>query len=51
MTDIDVEPTRVYHLADAAELIAESGIDLDEPAEADGHIMFAFVRATEPTAI
>ena len=50
-TDVDVEPTRVYHLADAAEFITETGIDLDEVAGADGHIMSAFVRAKKPTAM
>ena len=50
-TDIDVEPTRVYELADVAEFIAENGIDPDEVAGADGHIMSAFVRAAKPAAM
>ena len=47
--DVDVEPTREYHLADATEFIAENGIDLDEIAAADGRIMSAFVRAAKPS--
>jgi SAM-dependent methyltransferase len=46
--DVDVEPTREYHLDDASDFIAENGIDPDEIAEADGHIVSAFVRATKP---
>ena len=48
--DVEVVPTRVYHLADAADLLAEQGIDLDEFADADGKLMSAFVRATKPAA-
>jgi SAM-dependent methyltransferase len=44
---IDVEPTRVYHAADAAAFLAEAGFDPDEVApEVDGAFMSAFVRAT-----
>jgi SAM-dependent methyltransferase len=50
-TDVDVEPTRVYELADVAEFIAENGIDPDEIAGVDGHIMSAFVRAAKPAAM
>jgi len=47
-TDIEVVPTRVYHLADAADLLAAQGIDIDEFAAADGQLMSAFVRAMKP---
>ena len=46
-TDIEVVPTRVYHLADAEDLLAAQGIDIDEFADADGKLMSAFVRATK----
>jgi SAM-dependent methyltransferase len=46
--DIDIAPTREYHLDDAADLLDASGIDVDDVAGADGHIISAFVRATKP---
>ena len=46
--DIDVEPTRVYELADAEEVLAANGIDIDEVASVEGQVMSAFVRATKP---
>ncbi len=53
--DIEIEPTRVYTRDDAAEIVGENAccgggvMDLD-PAETDGTIMSAFVRATRPRA-
>ncbi len=47
-SDIEMVPTRVYHLADAADLLAAQGIDIDQFAAADGKLMSAFVRATKP---
>jgi SAM-dependent methyltransferase len=47
-SDVGVEPTREYHLADATEFLAENGIELDDIDRADGRIMSAFVRATKP---
>lgn len=48
--DIEVVPTRVYRLADAEDLLAAQGIEIDEFAAADGALMSAFVRATKPAA-
>ena len=49
--EIDVEPTRVYRVADAGEFLDEVGLD---PAVVgplvDGKFMAAFVRATKPAA-
>ncbi len=45
---IDVEPTRVYRVEDARELLAGSGIDGALAAEVDGKFMSAFVRARKP---
>ena len=45
---IDVEPTRVYRVEDARELLAGSGIDVALAAEVDGTFMSAFVRARKP---
>jgi SAM-dependent methyltransferase len=45
--DISIEPTRVYQIEDARELLADAGLDVDTIApELDGHFMAAFVRAT-----
>ncbi len=46
--DIEIVPTRVYHLEDAKQLLAAQGIDIDDFAAADGRFMSAFVRATKP---
>ncbi len=57
--EIDVEPTRIYQLEDARELLAQykdlpesgglKGASLEElVAETDGKLMSAFVRATKP---
>jgi arsenite methyltransferase len=47
--DIGIEPTRVYALEDARELLAASGIDVDAVAgELEGRFMAAFVRARKP---
>lgn len=46
---IDVEPTRVYRVDDARELLASSGIDIEAIApHVDGKFMSAFVRARKP---
>jgi SAM-dependent methyltransferase len=48
-TDIEIEPTRVYRMADAREFMAGSGIDVEAAAPlADGKFMSAFVRARKP---
>jgi len=46
---IDVEPTRIYRVADAREFLAGTGVDADAiAAEVDGKFMSAFVRARKP---
>jgi hypothetical protein len=43
---VSVEPTRVYHVDDARELLASNGIDVDAIAPlVDGKFISAFVRA------
>ena len=47
--DIDIEPTRVYRLEDAREMLAQAGIDVAAIGEAlEGRFMAAFVRARRP---
>jgi SAM-dependent methyltransferase len=53
--DIEIQPTRVYTRDDAAEIVGENsccggGVMDFDPAEIDGAIMSAFVRATRPRA-
>jgi SAM-dependent methyltransferase len=49
-TAVDVEPTRVYRVEDAAGFIAASGLDAVALApKVDGKFMSAFVRARKPT--
>jgi SAM-dependent methyltransferase len=46
---IEVEPTRIYRIADAREFLSSSGIDVDAIApQVDGKFMSAFVRAVKP---
>jgi len=45
----EIEPTRVYRLEDARELLAGAGLDADSlAAEVEGRVMGAFVRAGKP---
>lgn len=47
---IDVEPTRVYQVADARQFLAEAGISDERVlAQIDGRFMSAFVRAWKPS--
>jgi arsenite methyltransferase len=47
--DIGIEPTRVYRLEDAREMLEEAGIDVDSVGEElEGRFMAAFVRARRP---
>jgi len=47
--DIDIEPTRIYHAADAREALTAAGIDAEAIAPlVDGRFMSAFVRARKP---
>ncbi len=46
---ISVEPTRIYRVDDARELLAGRGIDVDAIAKSvDGKFMSAFIRARKP---
>jgi SAM-dependent methyltransferase len=46
---VDVEPTRVYRVEDARELLAGAGFDVEAIAsQVDGKFMSAFVRARKP---
>ena len=46
---VTMEPTRVYHVEDARELLSSKGIDVDAIAPlVDGKFMSAFVRAKKP---
>lgn len=47
--DISVEPTRIYNIEDARDILKDSGVDLDSFAtQVDGKVMSAFVRAKKP---
>jgi SAM-dependent methyltransferase len=46
---VNMEPTRIYRVADARELLCSKGIDVDAIAPlVDGKFMSAFVRARKP---
>jgi len=46
---IDLEPTRIYRVADAREFLSREGVDIDKIApQVDGKFMSAFVRAVKP---
>ena len=48
---IDIEPTRIYRMEDAAAFLAGSALDVGAlSSEIDGRFMSAFVRATKPDA-
>jgi arsenite methyltransferase len=48
--NIDIEPTRVYDINDAAAFLAQSGLNVAEVAkELDGAVLSAFIRATKPS--
>jgi len=47
--EIDLEPTRIYHVEDAREFLTGRGIDVDTIAlQMEGKFMSAFVRARKP---
>ena len=49
---IEVEPTRIYRVADAREFLSSSGIDVDAiAAQVDEKFMSAFVRAVKPKQV
>jgi len=48
---VEVEPTRIYRVADAREFLAGEGLDVDAVApQVDGKFMSAFIRATKPAS-
>lgn len=50
--EIDIEPTRVYHVEDARAFLEGSGVDVDALAPVvDGRFASAFVRATKPAEV
>jgi arsenite methyltransferase len=47
--DVEIEPTRLYRVEDARELLAAAGLDPEALAPAvDGKFMSAFIRARKP---
>ncbi|MGO9405648.1 MAG: arsenite methyltransferase [Terriglobales bacterium] len=49
---IEVEPTRIYRVADAREFLSPAGIEVDAiAAQVDEKFMSAFVRAVKPKAV
>jgi arsenite methyltransferase len=48
---VEIEPTRIYTLADARSFLGAAGIDVDSVApQVEGKFMSAFVRARKPQA-
>ena len=48
---IEIEPTRIYNVADARQFLTREGVDVSAIApQVDGKFMSAFVRATKPAA-
>jgi arsenite methyltransferase len=48
---VSIEPTRIYHIEDARDLLSSKGIDVDAIAPlVDDKFMSAFVRAKKPSA-
>jgi arsenite methyltransferase len=46
---IEIEPTRIYRVEDAREMLSAGGIDVDAIAsEVDGKFISAFIRAVKP---
>lgn len=48
---VDVEPTRIYRVADAREFLAGQGLDVEALApQVDGKFLSAFIRAVKPAS-
>jgi arsenite methyltransferase len=48
---IEIEPTRIYRVEDAREMLSSAGIDVEAIApQVDGKFMSAFIRAVKPAA-
>ena len=46
---VEIEPTRIYHVEDAREFLSAEGVNVDAlAAEIDGKFMSAFIRAVKP---
>jgi len=51
-SEAEIEPTRIYRVADAREFLSGQGFDVDKIApQVDGKFFSAFIRATKPTAV
>jgi arsenite methyltransferase len=49
--DVEIEPWRVYAMADAREVLVAAGLDPEAAADAaDGKFASAFIRARRPEA-
>ena len=49
--EAEIEPTRIYHVADAREFLSGQGFDVDAIApQVDGKFFSAFIRATKPAS-
>ena len=49
--EIEIEPTRIYRVEDAREMLSSAGIDVEAIApQVDGKFMSAFIRAVKPAA-
>jgi arsenite methyltransferase len=49
--EIEIEPTRIYHVEDAREFLSEKGLDVEALAtHVDGKVFSAFVRAIKPAS-
>jgi len=49
---IEIEPTRIYRVEDAREILSAAGIDVDAIAsQVDGKFMSAFIRAVKPKGV
>lgn len=51
--DLRIEPTRVYRIDDAREMLCGAGIEVDSiaPEEVDGKFTSAFIRAVKPLQV
>jgi len=49
--EAEIEPTRIYHVADAREFLAGQGFDVEAIApQVDGKFFSGFIRATKPAS-
>jgi SAM-dependent methyltransferase len=51
-SEVDIEPTRIYNVKDAAEFLSGTGIAVEDIAPlVDGKILSAFIRAKKPETV